>query len=753
MTDDPVTFDKRSALLRQQTILAQFGEFALRCDSLDEILTEACRLVEGALNTQLAKVMEMQTDGDTLLVRAGVGWKPGIVGVVRLKVSDLTSEGHALKTGEPTTSPDRRQESRFHFPAFLIEHGVHAMANVLIPSRHRQSPFGILEVDSREPRQFTEYDLTFLRSYANLLAAAVDRLRAIDELHDREHQLRDTEARLDNAIAAAEMSTWHWDGNTGILRFFPSFEALHLRDSGIGVPLPQLSKGIHPGDQAKFHAAVQQALSGDNLGRLAVELRVLLPGGVVQLLRMTGNVEVADTAITAAGFTQDITESRRAEEHISHLAHHDGLTGLLNRQSLRERLNDALLRSQRGEGCAILALDLDRFKEVNDTLGHAVGDSVLRSVASRLLEIVRESDVVARPGGDEFIIIQFGLHQSLDAEALAMRIVASLSKPHEIEGQLVVIGCSIGIAFAPNDGKDVDTILNCADLALYSSKRNDNSRCSLFDPEMQARAQAQRWLTTDLKLALSRNEFELHYQPIVQLKKNSIIGFEALVRWRHPVHGLLPPSLFIPFAEETGLIEPIGEWILVKACQDASAWPSDVKLAVNLSVVQVLKGNIIMSVMMAMEQTGLSSQRLELEITESLFLHDSETTLAKLRHLREDGVSIVMDDFGVGYSSLGYISKFPFDKIKIDRHFVTNSAVATSGAAIIKAVSVLCRRLSITCLAEGIETRDQLRQVASLGCSEGQGNFFARPRPATDIASFLHEWTGGRGHLESGPIK
>ncbi|MGI4745895.1 MAG: EAL domain-containing protein [Janthinobacterium lividum] len=729
-------------MLRQQIILTRFGELALRSDDLDDILTEACHLVGEAMGTDLAKVVELQDDHETLLVRAGVGWKPGVVGHTTIRASEDTSEAHALKTHEPMISSDIATETRFKYPPFLTDHGVKAMVNVVIIGGRDKPPFGILQVDSRVPREFTEEDILFLRSYANLLAAAVDRLRIIGEMHQAQVLLRESETRLARAISAAGMSTWEWDTVNDTLRSSPGFEALYGRELGTLSSITTVRHAVYPEDWPAVVVARDRALRGENNGNYATEFRVVRPGGSICWLRATGHAEfdVMGEPMRLTGVMQDITTSRDAEERIAHMARHDGLTGLLNRRALEERLEDALLRSQRGEACAVLALDLDRFKDVNDTLGHAVGDAVLRSVASRLLEATRETDVVARPGGDEFVVIEFGLHQPHDVETLATRIIATLSQPHEVDGHSVTTGVSIGIAVAPADGTKVEQVLRCADLALYGAKRDDEIRFRFFEPGMQARAQERRQLVTDLRLALVKGEFELHYQPFVELTHNRIIGFEALVRWRHPVRGLVPPDVFIPLAEETGLIEPLGRWILFKACADAVAWPQEIRVAVNLSVVQFSKGDLTGTVFAALDGAGLVPGRLELEITESLLLHESETTLATLRHLREYGVSISMDDFGIGYSSLSYIAKFPFDKVKIDRSFVVASGQGRGGAAIIRAVAELCESLGITTTAEGIETLEQLQQVVSLGCSEGQGYFFAPPRPLVDIPALFGSW-------------
>ena len=727
---------KLQELLRQQILLTRFGELALRSDSLDEILTEACRLVAEAMNTSLAKVVELQEDGESLLVRAGVGWKPGVVGVAAIKTADNTSEAHALKTHEPMISPDIGSETRFSYPPFLVENGVQAVVNVIILSGKNRPPFGILQVDSITPREFTKEDIVFLQSYANLLAAAVDRLRV-------EAQLRESEARLGRAVSAAGMGTWEWNPNNDMVKHSGGFEALFDREIGTVESLAGLERSIHPEDWPKLRAALDRALQSKSSGGLISDFRVAMPHNQVRWLRATGTAEFDhdDTPIRMAGVTQDITSSRDAEKRIAFMALHDGLTGLINRSALREQLEHALLRSRRGEGCAVLSLDLDRFKDVNDTFGHAVGDALLCSVASRLIQATRETDVVARPGGDEFVIIQMGLHHPHDVEPLVTRIIEKLSKPYQINGRDITIGVSIGIALVPTDGTEVEEVLRCADLALYGAKGDSIVRFRFFEPAMHTHVKEHMHLVADLRLALVREEFELHYQPLIDLTENVIIGFEALVRWRHPVRGVVPPAAFIPAAEETGLIGPLGEWILFKACADAAAWPLDMKIAVNLSVVQFSKGNLPMIVASALEESGLKPERLELEITESLLLQDTATNLDILCQLRDEGISICMDDFGIGYSSLSYLSKFPFDKVKIDRSFIAGASAGTSAAAIIRAVAEMCRSLGITTTAEGIETRAQLQQVVNLGCTEGQGYLFAPPRPVTELPALLETWS------------
>jgi diguanylate cyclase (GGDEF)-like protein/PAS domain S-box-containing protein len=434
----------------------------------------------------------------------------------------------------------------------------------------------------------------------------------------------------------------------------------------------------------------------------------------------------------------DVTAKRQAEARIAHMAHHDALTGLPNRALFHERLDEALLRVRRErERLAVLYLDLDQFKTVNDTLGHPAGDKLLGAVADRLRTCLRECDMIARFGGDEFAVLQIGLAGPHEAGTLAERIVALLSEPYEIVGQQVVIGASAGIALAPADGKTAEQLLGNADMALYQAKENGRRTFCFFEPGMGARLRARRTLERDLRNALAAGEFELYYQPLVTLETGVISGFEALLRWHHPLRGMVAPAAFIPLAEETGLIVPIGEWVLRQACAEAAAWPDDLKVAVNLSPVQFKKGNLPQVVFATLASAGLPAARLELEITETIFLAESKTNLATLRRLRALGVGISMDDFGTGYSGLSYLRAFPFDKIKIDRSFISELGESGDCMAIIKAITNLGSSLGIPTLAEGVETETQLSWLRDAGCTQMQGFLFSRPVPAGAIAGLL----------------
>jgi len=437
---------------------------------------------------------------------------------------------------------------------------------------------------------------------------------------------------------------------------------------------------------------------------------------------------------------EDITDRQAAEAQIAFLARHDPLTGLPNRLVFREKLQEGLSRSARGEKIAVFCLDLDRFKAVNDTLGHSCGDELLREAAQRLQDCVRDTDTVARVGGDEFTIVQTGAEQPSGAGVLAERVIEKLSADYEIDGQLVSIGVSIGVSIAPDDSTEPEQAMRNADLALYRAKSDGRGQCRFFASDMDERMQARRGLELDLRRALANEEFDLAFQPIVSSESGRITAFEALLRWNHPERGLIMPDLFVPLAEETGLIVGIGDWVLRHACASAAAWPDDVSIAVNISPAQFRAGKLVQSVAKAVAASGLDPARLELEITEGILLADSGKTLAVLHALRRLGVRIAMDDFGTGYSSLSYLRSFPFCKIKIDRSFIRDIFSDSESLAIVRAVTELGRSLGMETTAEGVETEEQLAQIRSEGCSEVQGFLLGRPMSRGDAARLLVDW-------------
>jgi diguanylate cyclase (GGDEF)-like protein len=436
---------------------------------------------------------------------------------------------------------------------------------------------------------------------------------------------------------------------------------------------------------------------------------------------------------------EDITERQRADGRIAHMARHDALTDLPNRILLRERLEHELKRVKRGECLAVLCLDLDQFKGINDSLGHPIGDELLKLVADRLRGCTREPDTVARLGGDEFAIIMTQMQEADDAAALSKRIRESIIRPYQIEGHQIVTDISIGISVAPFDAVDADPLLRNADMALYGAKDDGRGTYRFFEAEMNTRMRARRELEMDLRKALVGKEFELHYQPLVNLESSDVNAFEALLRWNHPKRGLVSPADFIPVAEETGLIVPLGEWVLKSACYEAVDWPDHIKVAVNLSPAQLNNRNLLNVVIGALAETGLPARKLQLEITETVLLQNTFATLATLHELRKLGVQIALDDFGTGYSSLSYLRSFPFDKIKIDRSFIQDLSNGAEPVAIVQAVANLAKCLNMTSTAEGVETQQQMDILQSMGCTEMQGYLFSRARPAKEIRQFFKQ--------------
>ncbi|MCP3401300.1 EAL domain-containing protein [Bradyrhizobium sp. CCGB20] len=482
-----------------------------------------------------------------------------------------------------------------------------------------------------------------------------------------------------------------------------------------------------------------QGDAGEFFARLVADAREGRTTSQV-VTRFGRSIRVVNQPMQGGGWVatfEDITEWLEAQAKISHMARHDALTSLPNRVLFHEQLQQGLRRVKSGDQIAVLCLDLDHFKDINDSLGHPIGDALLKEVGRRLKATVGESDTVARLGGDEFAVVQIGRSEETAARSLAGRLVEVISAPYEIEDHQIVIGVSIGISLSPQDGSNPDELLKNADLALYRAKADGRGTYRFFETGMDARAQARRLLEMDLRAAVQRDEFEAYYQPIRDVASGRVVAFEALLRWNHPQRGLIAPINFIPLAEETGLIVQLGEFVLRSACSDAATWPDDVDVAVNLSPMQFKSPNLIASVTDALTASGLAARRLELEITESVLLQNSEATLTTLHELRAMGVRISLDDFGTGYSSLSYLRSFPFDKIKIDRSFVSELATREDSMAIIRAVTGLGRSLGIVTTAEGVENDAQLELLRREGCTQAQGYLFSKPRPASDVALML----------------
>ncbi|TDW27811.1 diguanylate cyclase/phosphodiesterase [Rhizobium azibense] len=433
----------------------------------------------------------------------------------------------------------------------------------------------------------------------------------------------------------------------------------------------------------------------------------------------------------------DITEERKAAERIAHLAHHDPLTGLPNRIRFREQVDAALSERAPNEQIALVHLNLDRFKSINDTMGVSTGDTILRQVAERIRASASSENMLARLGSDEFAVLQRGRQQPRNVTALAAQIRSELSKPFFRGDKQIELSVSMGIALAPEDGAETDILLRNAGVALSRAKADGRKHERFFTSEMASRIQARHALEADLRLALHSDEFELHYQPLYDLRQQRICGFEALVRWNHPTRGRVPPMEFIPLAEEVGLVVDIGRWVLRKACREAACWPEGIKIAVNVSAIQFTSSNLLADVDEAIAEAAISPARLELEITESVLMENLDDTLPILHALKERGIRISMDDFGTGYSSLSYLSSFPFDKIKIDKSFVCGIAENKEAYAIMHAIILLGDALGMRVTVEGVETAEQKSLLESEECDEIQGYYISPPAPAADVARLL----------------
>jgi diguanylate cyclase (GGDEF)-like protein len=474
----------------------------------------------------------------------------------------------------------------------------------------------------------------------------------------------------------------------------------------------------------------------------AIIQKVSLGKTTRQLIEAAGGraIEIINRPLNSGGWVatlEDITERKRADEKIAHLAHYDGLTDLPNRILFRERLEQSLKALQPGEQLAVLYIDIDEFKSVNDALGHPVGDELLKGVAGRLRGCLEEADVAARLGGDEFAIIQAAIKDRSETTQLVDKIHAAIRQPLECMGHLITTDASIGIAIAPVDGEDLDQLLKNADLALYGAKGDGRRTYRFFEAGMDQRATARRSLELELRQAISDGSIEAYYQPVVNIEDDKISCCEALLRWRHPERGMISPAEFIPIAEDSGLINQLGLWVLNTACAEAATWPDHVRVAVNVSPVQFRSPSLALNVAAALAACNLPASRLELEITEAVLIRDDEAALDMLHQLRKLGVRIALDDFGTGYSSLSYLQRFPFDKIKIDRSFIRDIAGPGASSSIVQAVVNIAAASDMTTTAEGVETEQQRNLLYILGCTEMQGYLFSPAIPAADVRRLL----------------
>lgn len=449
---------------------------------------------------------------------------------------------------------------------------------------------------------------------------------------------------------------------------------------------------------------------------------------------------------------EDTTAAIAKHQELVNLAHLDGLTGLLNRRAFTSAIADRFSELVEGQEVAALYIDLDHFKPINDMYGHPVGDEILRQVADRIQLLAGHDDFVARVGGDEFVILQVEGPQPSHSRELASELIEQLARPFQVGDQFLHIGASVGVAIAPYDACTPENLIKNADLALYGAKSNGRGVLRYFEPEMESRMECRRTLETELRIAIDAEQFEVHYQPLLDLEANRIVSFEALIRWQHPTMGPMRPDQFIALAEETGLIVPLGTWILKTACTEAAKWPDDISLAVNISPIQLRNRCLFTNVHDALTQSGLPPERLELEITENALLSDVDLTITMLHRIRSLGVRVAMDDFGTGYSSINYLRRFPFDKIKIDRTFVSDSDTKSESMALVKMIAALGCSLGIKTTAEGVETSGELEFVRAAGCSEVQGFLLSKPITAALVEELLSQASNQTGGDQQGGV-
>ncbi|NJO53564.1 MAG: EAL domain-containing protein [Bacteroidales bacterium] len=667
----------------------------------------------------------------------------------RINVSDQETSrdiafcAHAILGDDVMVVEDASRDPRFHDnPLVTRDGGTRFYAGAPIRTRDN-FPIGVLCAIDSSPRVLTLAQKATLRDLAVLVADQLE-LRLVNRrlvqqltnyeaaealLREKKRKLELANLRFDAALnnIAQGLCLVDVDHKVAVAnRRFSEIYCLSSEDVKVGRPLREIEA------ICKNRGTFVSTWSQDRLcssPETVTEVQHISDGRVISVQLQ----HLADGGWMTTH--EDITERYRNEQQVAYMARHDLLTGLFNRAAFSEKIEDAGARLRRwGAVFAVVLLDLDRFKQVNDTLGHPAGDALLRETAHRLKGCLREADVLARLGGDEFaVLLTDAPNQRSAVIGFVQRIIDSLAAPCEIEGQTLAISTSIGIALAPEHGVSPDELIKNADLALYRAKEDGRNGYAVYDPTMTARATARQELECDLRRAIANDEMELHYQPQIEAKTGRVSGVEALLRWRHPTKGYIPPSEFIPIAEETGLIERIGEWVLHVACTDAAGWPADTKLAVNLSPVQFQKGNIFETILFALVESGLPPDRLEIEITEHLLFESDITNLDVIRKLKNLGVSVALDDFGTGYASLSYLTRFPFDTIKIEKFFTIHLLERNDCAPIVSSVITLARGLNMKTVAEGVETLEHFEFLRSAGIDFCQGFLFGRPVPASEL--------------------
>ncbi len=724
---------RRSGGLRRAQMALQLGILggAASGQAIEQIARILCRSIEWLMPRAVCAVFLATSNGKLQLLAAPSmpdGTLQALDGV--LIGPEAASCGAAVASASPATASDIASDRRWSkFKAGPLAAGFKAVSSYPIIDQSGKS-LGSISLFFRARRGLGRLDEALLESCLGPFALAIER-------GEMWQHLQWTNERFNVALSNISQGVCFFDGERKLIianRRFSEIYGLAPESIRVGMSLAEIvsiraAVGAGPKVQPEEYLSWRSAVRNENV---ASDTVVELENGQVIAIRhqpMPGGGWV--------GTHEDITERRKAEAQIVHMARHDALTGLPNRTLFHERLDQALAFLGRSQECAVLCLDVDHFKDVNDTFGHPAGDFVLQTVAARLQACVREVDTVTRLGGDEFAILLVNTDTPAGTHDAAQRIIRALREPIRFHGNTIMSGTSVGIALAPQDGDTPSKLLKNADLALYRAKSEARGTYRFFEADMDARVQARMALAQELRQAMHDRALSIVYQPVFNIEQQMIASFEALLRWDHPTYGLISPNEFIPVAEETGLILELGAWVLRRACCEAVQWPSSVRVSVNLSAAQFKSHSLIATVQTALDKSGLAPERLELEITESVLLSKHRDTLAMLRSLRGMGVSIAMDDFGTGYSSLSYLRNFPFNKIKVDQSFIQGISEQDESVAIIRAIVSLGRSLGMATTAEGVETEQQLEQLRREGCTEVQGFLLSHPVLPTEIADLL----------------
>lgn len=735
-------------LNRTLRMISECNEALVHSNAEGDLINLICREIVEVGGYRMAWVGYAETDEDrTVRPVASAGHDDGFLGSAKISWADAPhgqgTSGSAIRSGTVIAARDILTNPRFApWQAEARKRGY--ASSLALPLKDGNGTFGVLNIYAGEPDAFDADEVKLLGELADDLAYGIVSLRAREERRKAVEALAETEERFRSLSSSAQDPVIMID-ERGAITYWNSAAERVFGYPGDAVLGKNLYQTIFPdrcwkdsdGGLRQFSHAENGSAAGTVVEISArradgSEFPAELSTGTVSVRGETGAVVVV----------RDITERKSYQEQLEHRATHDPLTGLPNRVLLKDRIEQAIAHGRRhGSEVAVVLVDLDRFKNVNDSMGHQVGDVLLQEVAHRLEECLRGTDTVARfdggtvarLGGDEFALV---LSEMADDERLStviQRVLAEISRPHEIQGREFVATCSIGISLYPGDGDDVDTLLRNADAALYQAKDGGRNNYQFYTAELNAKAFERLSVETDLRRAVSRREFSLHYQPQIDVNTGKLIGAEALLRWQHPKLGTVFPARFVSIAEDSGLIVPIGEWVIEEACRQNKAWQDaghpPIPVAVNISAVQFRRENFVETVTRILAETGLSPQCLELEITESVVMHDAQRVVEQLVRLKEVGVQLAIDDFGTGYSSLSYLKRFPVDKLKIDMSFVREIPADSDAAAIAAVIIGIGRTLGLQVIAEGVETIEQLPALKAQGCNQAQGYYFSRPLP------------------------